>query len=92
MSESEMEELERLRAENEQLKQKGSGRHQSEGQREGCSIAVWDGSLPGHALQGTMAARPVEGVGDRGVYSRQRGQAEKEGVARHGGRLVPLVP
>jgi hypothetical protein len=75
MSESEMQaELERLRAENAQLKSKDKG---------GLTLKVSEKggvSLYGHALQRAMAPHPDECGGDRGVHPRKRLQAENEGI------------
>src|SRR5580704_11733674 len=59
MSESEMQaELERLRAENAQLKSKRQGRSQFEGERERRGLPVRHVPLSGHALQRAMAPHP----------------------------------
>jgi hypothetical protein len=81
MSESEMQaELERLRAENAQLKSKRQGRSQFEGERERRGLPVRHVPLSGHALQRAMAPHPGECAGDRGVHPRKRLQAENQGV------------
>jgi hypothetical protein len=81
MSESEMQaELERLRAENAQLKSKDKGWPHFEGERKGRALAVRHGPVSGHTLQRTMAPHPGEYAGDRGIHPRKRLQAENEGV------------
>jgi hypothetical protein len=61
MSESEMQaELERLRAENAQLKSK-QGRPQFEGERERWGLPLRYGPVSGHALQRAMAPHPGDG-------------------------------
>jgi len=81
MSESEMQaELERLRAENAQLKSKDKGGLTLKGERERRGLSVQHGPFSGHAVQRTMAPHPGECAGDRGVHPRKRLQAENEGV------------
>jgi hypothetical protein len=81
MSESEMQaELERLRAENAQLKSKDKGGLTFEGERERRGLSVRRGPVSGHALRRTVAPHPDECVGDRGVHPRNRLQPEDEGV------------
>jgi hypothetical protein len=81
MSESDMQaELERLRAENAQLKSKDKGGLTLKVEREGRALSVRHGPVSGHSLQGAMAPHPGECAGDRGVHPRKRLQAENEGV------------
>jgi len=59
MKQEEMQaEIERLRAENERLKggDKGALRLKVESEREGSTLRLWNGTLSGHALSGTVAA------------------------------------
>ena len=80
MSESEMHaELERLRAENAQLKSKDKGGLTLKVSEKG-GLSIRHGPLSGHALQRTVAPHPGECAGDRGVHPRKRLQAENEGV------------
>ncbi len=81
MSESEMQaELERLRAENAQLKSKDKGGLILKVSEKRRGLSVRNGAVSGHALQRTMAPHPGERTGDRGVHPRKRLQAEDEGV------------
>ncbi len=82
MSESEMQaELERLRAENAQLKSKDKGGLTLKVSEKGAlSLSVRHGPVSGHAVQRTMAPHPGECAGDRGVHPRKRLQTENEGV------------
>jgi len=81
MSESDMQaELERLRAENAQLKSKDKGGLTLKVSEKGGVSLYGMGPLSGHAVQGTMAPHPGECAGDRGVHPRKRLQAENEGI------------
>ena len=76
ISESEMQaELERLLAENAQLKSKDKG-----GLSLKVSLPVRHGPVSGHALQRTVAPHPGECAVDRGVHPLKRLQAENQGV------------
>ncbi|WP_211256329.1 hypothetical protein [Edaphobacter aggregans] len=64
MSESEMQaELERLRAENAQLKSKDKGGLTLKVSEKGRGLSVRHGPFSGHALQRTVAPHPVECAG-----------------------------
>ena len=81
MSESEMQaELERLRAENAQLKGKDKGGLTLKVSEKGALSLYGMGRFPVTLLQRTMAPHPGECAGDRGIHPRKRLQAEDEGV------------
>jgi hypothetical protein len=80
MSESEMQaELERLRAENAQLKSKDKGGLTLKVSEKG-GVSLYGVPLSSDALQRAVAPHPGECAGDRGVHPRKRLQAENEGV------------
>jgi hypothetical protein len=81
MSELEMQaELERLGAENAQLKSKDKGGLTLKVSEKGWALSVRHGPVSGHALQRTMAPHPGECAGDRGLHPRKRLQVEDEGI------------
>jgi hypothetical protein len=81
MSESEMQaELERLRAENAQLKSKDKGGLSLKVSEKGGVSLYGMGRFPVTLYKEQMAPHPGECAGDRGVHPRKRLQAENQGV------------
>ena len=83
MNEAEMKaELERLRAENAQLKTKEKGGITLKVSEKGA-VSPRNGKLPRHSLQRAMAPHPSQRPSDRGIHSRERRQAEDEGIGEY---------
>src|SRR5689334_14717430 len=80
MKQEEMQaEIERLRAENERLKGGDKGALRLKVSEKGA-LGLWNGTLSGHALSGTMAAPAGQGGRHQTVHPRQRKSSEDQRV------------
>src|ERR1039458_9208664 len=81
MSDEDMKaELERLRSEN-AAQERGRHRHHHEGQREGCSLNLRNGSFPGDLVQGTVAEALGYVRRHPEIHCGKRWEVEDEGVS-----------
>ena len=81
MSEEDLKaELERLRNENASLKKGRRNRHQNEGERKGCRIHLWHGSLSGNFVQRAVAEAVGYVARNPELHFGERRASKDEGV------------